>query len=324
MVEVRRLQQLFVLAEELNFHRAAERLHLSQSALSRSIAKLEREVGAILVDRTTHRVGLTSAGAELVGRSAPLLAELDEVVEMTRRRSLLNRETVRLGFKAGAVGRVLTPTIRLFESLHPGTTIELRRLEWADCLDAVAEHRVDMAFFIRISPEDPTIRVVDILREHRVAVLPADHALATRAGLSIEDLSDLPFAISRSVPDEVARWWSVIPRPDGKPPRPGPTVDSIEELLQVVAAGHGTSIVSRSVAAFYGRPDVVFVPVHGIEPARVGLAWRVCDHRSTLGAIRDAALDAARTLNGRNASDTAESPQVLPARVVALRDSTRQ
>src|SRR5437870_7509201 len=83
-IELRHLRSFVAVAEELNFSRAAERLYLSQPALSRQIRTLERVVGCELLRRSTHRVELTLAGAALLDRARPVLAALDEAVAAAR------------------------------------------------------------------------------------------------------------------------------------------------------------------------------------------------------------------------------------------------
>ena len=84
-VELRQLRYFVAVAEELHFGRAAERLHMSQSPLSRAIRELERELGLVLFVRTTRRVELTPAGTALLERARPALAEIDAAVDEARR-----------------------------------------------------------------------------------------------------------------------------------------------------------------------------------------------------------------------------------------------
>jgi DNA-binding transcriptional LysR family regulator len=291
MVELRRLKQLLVLAEELNFHRAAERLHMSQPALSRPIRNLELEVGATLVERTTRAVELTDAGRELVERSRPLMEDLSNVVEDAQRRAGVRRTLLRVGFKAGATGRVMTPVLKAFERQHPEVEVVVRRLGWADQEPALLERRVDVAFLVPTEALDDRLSARELLRENRVVGLPLGHRLAAREEISISELSDDPIPVSRSVPESVTRWWSAIPRADGPQPPIGPSVDSVEEMLEVVAMGRAICLVSRSVEEYYGRPDVVFVPVVDVPLVPVTLVWRTEDARAVLRAFQDVAVE---------------------------------
>jgi DNA-binding transcriptional LysR family regulator len=296
VLALRRLSQLVVLSEELNFHRAADRLHLTQPALSRSISHLEQEVGAPLVIRSTRSVQLTEVGRRLVMRAQPLLEELDGVVAEAQQAGRQRNTSLRVGFKAGAAGRLLTPTVKTFETEHPDVEVRLSRLEWSDQVDALLDDRVDVAFVWLPTPFSPIVTEV-LMSETRCVGISRDHPLATRDHVTTDELADEPVVTSASVPPEIACWWSAIPRPDGSIPPLGPAVASAEEMLEVVARGRGVCFVARSFDAFYGRPDVVFIPVLDLEPAPIALAWRTGDERSILASFRDTALKTARELD---------------------------
>lgn len=298
MLALRRLSQLVVLSEELNFHRAADRLHLTQPALSRSISHLEREVGAPLVIRSTRSVQLTEVGRRLVTRAQPLLEELDGAVDEARAAGRQRQRCLRVGFKAGAAGRLLTPTVKAFEADHPDIEVELSRLEWSDQVGALLEDRVDIAFVWLPAPVSSIVTEV-LMSEPRCIGLAREHPLAMREHVTIGELAGEPVVTSESVPPEIACWWSAIPRPDGSTPPLGPSVGSVEEMLEAVARGRGVCFVARSFEAFYGRPDVVFIPVLDLEPAPIALAWRHAAERPILSRFRDMAMKTARELSDR-------------------------
>ena len=89
-VELRHLEAFQVLADELNFTRAAGRLHITQQALSTQLRQLEHRVGASLFDRTTRTVALTDAGRTLLGHVPEILSAVDRAMAETRERSPVN------------------------------------------------------------------------------------------------------------------------------------------------------------------------------------------------------------------------------------------
>ena len=309
LVNLRRLGQLVVLSEELNFHRTAERLHMTQPALSRSIRQLEQEIGSALVVRTTRHVHLTELGRRLVEQVSPLLEQLDDVVNDAVGAARERRGQLRVGFKAGAAGRLLTPTVMAFEADNPDVEVELHRLDWVDQVDALLGDRVDVAF-VWVPSSIKGIELEELMSEPRCVGVARDHRLAAREHLTIDELRDDPVVTARSVPPEIARWWSAIPRPDGSTPPIGATADSVEEMLEIVARGRGTCFVARSFEAFYGRPDVVFIPVLDLEPAPIALAWRAGEQRSVVASFRAAAVKTGAALRSQEpgvlASATAE------------------
>ena len=117
-IELRQLRYFVAVAEELHFGRAAERLHMSQSPLSRAIRELERELGVVLFVRTTRRVELTPAGSLLLERARRALAEIDGAVADVRRLTRSDDGVLRLGYgpfsgpAAGRIVEVLGPSAR--------------------------------------------------------------------------------------------------------------------------------------------------------------------------------------------------------------------
>jgi DNA-binding transcriptional LysR family regulator len=97
-LELRQLRYFVAVAEELHFGRAAERLHMSQSPLSRAIRDLERELGLVLFVRTTRRVELTPAGAALLERARRALAQVDLAVDDARRAAEPERGALTIGY----------------------------------------------------------------------------------------------------------------------------------------------------------------------------------------------------------------------------------
>jgi len=273
---------------------------MTQPALSRSIRQLEQEIGSALVVRTTRNVRLTELGQRLVDQASPLLEQLDDVVSDALGAARERRGQLRVGFKAGAAGRLLTPTVMAFEAENPEVEVELHRLDWVDQIEGLLDDRVDVAFVWLPLPVKG-IEIAQLMSEPRYVGVARDHRFATREHLTIDELRDEPVVTARSVPAEIARWWSAIPRPDGSTPPTGATADSVEEMLEIVARGRGTCFVARSFEAFYGRPDVVFIPVLDLEPAPIALAWRAGEQRAIVSAFRDAAARAGAALAAETA-----------------------
>src|SRR5919204_5355652 len=126
LVELRELHVFLVLHEELHFGRAAERLRLSQTRVSQTIRELETKLGAPLFTRTSRRVTVTAAGEQLYERVAPQLLELQRTLRDLRESGVGVTGSLRLGLSGpSAGGRSLPEIIRLFESRHPGCSLEV-------------------------------------------------------------------------------------------------------------------------------------------------------------------------------------------------------
>src|SRR3712207_4836231 len=127
-LDLRRLRYFVAVAEKRNFRRAAKQLHVAQPSLSQQIARLERELGVVLFDRSVQPVGLTPAAAELLPRAHRLLSDVDAAAEATRRAGGAPDSQLTVGF-VGSAGRAVIPgVIQVLRQAHPGADIRLRDL----------------------------------------------------------------------------------------------------------------------------------------------------------------------------------------------------
>jgi DNA-binding transcriptional LysR family regulator len=268
-LDLRKLRYFVAVAEELHFGRAAERLYIAQPVLSRQIRKLEQEVGAELLVRSSRNVALTTAGEQLLDEARSLLAAADaarrRVSDITRGEASLT-----IGF---FVGDDFTSALQAFGAAHPDVTVELHRIYWHNQTDVLHDGRTDVAF-VHLPIDDDGLELLRVRSEPRLAVLPAGHPAANKAELSIAELADDPVIIQRGASPGWQSFHNVDPRPDGRHPRPGPVVDNVEEKLQHVAAGRAVSFVPASVSTAVVQPGVAYVRVTDIPPIEICLAWK--------------------------------------------------
>ncbi|MFC0107964.1 LysR family transcriptional regulator [Kibdelosporangium aridum] len=272
-VDLRKLRYFVVLAEELNFGRAAQRLHIAQPVLSRQIRALEDELQVPLFVRDKRSTELTAAGRQLLEDGRPLLAAAEA---LKRRVAQAARGTTRfsIGFMPGIT---VTDWVRAFTARHPDVEVELVRTTWDDQVEALHDGRVDVSV-VRLPIDQRGLTVRPIFAEPRVAVLPAEHRLAGKESIEIIDL-----AAERVLndPDAVPEWRDIsVQLREGTAP-PARRYTSIEEKLEDVASGQGIAIIPKSTSEYYNRPDVVHVPVGDIGPNQVCLAW-ISTRRSPL------------------------------------------
>ncbi|MBV2361820.1 LysR family transcriptional regulator [Streptomonospora nanhaiensis] len=277
-VDTRLLRYFAAVAEELHFTRAAERLYVSQPALSRQIRRLERDLRVTLFERTTRGVRLTPAGEALLPVARRMIDDWAAGQRAARTARAAAQRVLRLGFEATGAADLTTRARMRFRERHPDASIEPHRFNWGGEVAALREGLVDAALIWL--PNDLSGLTTEIVAEEPRAVgMRADHPLAAKDVLTIEDLRDEPLPWARSAPREWVEWWAVVPRPDGSRPRWGPANDNAEELLENVAGGSGVCIVSRSISVYYRRPDLVWRPLVGVEPLRIALGWtHECAH----------------------------------------------
>ncbi|WP_262703138.1 MULTISPECIES: LysR family transcriptional regulator [Streptomyces] len=191
------LRSFVVLADELHFARAAERLHLEQPALSQRIKRLERRVGAKLFVRDTRNVRLTPAGAGFLADVSELLDRLDDAVVRAREVEAGSRGTVRVAYTL-SVGYETLPV--LFGSVQerlPDLSFEAIEMWEKDVLDAVRRRTWDIGL-VRCNPDDPGIASVLIRNEPLILAVPSGHGLAGRTSVRMAELSGERFVITPS------------------------------------------------------------------------------------------------------------------------------
>jgi DNA-binding transcriptional LysR family regulator len=207
-LELRPLRYFVAVAEELHFGRAAERLHMSQSPLSRAIRELERDLGLVLFVRTTRRVELTPAGSALLERARRALAEIDAAVEDARRAAEP---------EGGLLGVGYTPFTRLqatriaqeVQSEHPELQIRLEEDVTPELLRQIAGHELAAAAVM----ETPAaarrygVRIDALKDEPLLAALPATHAYATAEAIPIGAFAAERVLLPREPPGRAFNTW---------------------------------------------------------------------------------------------------------------------
>jgi DNA-binding transcriptional LysR family regulator len=264
-VDLRKLRYFVAVAEHLHFGRAAEALHIAQPVLSRQIKVLEDDLKAPLFVRDKRSTELTPAGVQLLADARPLLAN---AAALRRRvaRVACGPATFVVGFMPGLI---VTAPIRALISRHPELSVEVIRTTWDDQTDVIHDGRADVSF-VRLPIDQQGLKIQHLHTETRVAVLPADHRLAGKTTISITDLADEHLLQN---PNAVPEWRDIATELRARTPRGEPVFHSVEEKLEHVAAGHGITILPRSVTTFYSRADVVHVTIHDIAPNQICLAW---------------------------------------------------
>jgi DNA-binding transcriptional LysR family regulator len=196
-MELRHLETFVAVAEEASFSRAADRLHVVQSAVSATIRNLEREWGVTLFHRTTHRVELSPDGRTLLPEARAALhaaASVGHAVDEVRGGL---RGTIRLGIMQatqGAGGISVAATIAAFRDAHPDVSVEVRQGGSADQAERVRSGELDLTFLGLPDRELPGLDVTVLAEPDMVLVCPPGHRLAARKAIELKDLVGEPFA----------------------------------------------------------------------------------------------------------------------------------
>ncbi|WP_410672145.1 LysR family transcriptional regulator [Amycolatopsis sp. cmx-4-68] len=259
-LDLRLVRYFTVVAEHLNFGRAASALQLAQPSLSRQIQRLEHQLGVRLFDRTPQGSHLTDAGRAFLPRAQALLHAADQAGRAARSAALAQAITV--GYVADLA---ITPAVRELRRRHPGAHVSTRHLNWQDT-HALPERRVD-ALVTRLPLPFRTdrLRVTILYDEPRVLVVPTTHRFAGKESVTLDDLADEQFVACTSSPT----LWSGPLEPS--------IDDSFEDKLELVADGRALAILPAGDRRSTLRPDLATVPVEGIDPCQVVLATRAHD-----------------------------------------------
>lgn len=261
-------------ATELHFGRAADKLRVSQPTLSELVRRLEREIGTPLFARTTRRVALTSAGAELVDRGHAIVKDVSSAIAAVRRVANGEAETVRVGIAPNVVP-VLAPHIANAQQRHaPDITLDMRRMWPPDLLQAVVGGSVDVAINCGYASDPPGVVSEVFCGECVLVALRSTHPLADRDTVGWTELAGESFGIPSAslFPEWSLAQQRVLEKAGIFPP----TVEL--ETTDVAATGWpGQSDVDwvMTGAALNGRDEEVKVlPASPTELLLYKLQWK--------------------------------------------------
>jgi DNA-binding transcriptional LysR family regulator len=293
-VHLRDLRYFVAVAEELNFTRAARRLHLSQPALSKQIQALEAALHAQLLQRNRREVKLTEAGDALLASVRPLLESWDGITATVTEAAARDARVLRVGTLT-SIGRALYPgVIDHFEVRQPAWRVELRSFGWGDPTAGLRDRATDAAFLWL--PIDAEVIAYEILvTERRVVALSAKHPLAARSSVSFLAIADEPLLALPESAGPLRDFWLANDQRGGQPARIAAEVTSADETFEMVAAGVAAHLMAEGNAAIYARPGIACVPVDDLDPAHLAIAWRRDDQRAPVKAFVEACLDAIAT-----------------------------
>lgn len=263
-METRELHYFVAVAEELHFGRAAQRLGIAQPPLSRAISRLERRLGAELLNRTSRSVTLTDAGMVLLREGRIVLDALEAAERRTQRAALAATGEPRLVLtaKAGASSDLLAKLLDAYAAEPGSVPVDVILCAPGEQERLLRNGRADVALLHRPFDRTTGLDAEELLTEGQVAVLPAGHPLTTRRSLhtsELEEFVDLP----------APRW----PNRDGSyPDGPGPEVHDHTQLIQLISLGRTYMLVPDS-ARTQLREGVAAVPVLDAPQVTTVIAW---------------------------------------------------
>ena len=254
-------------AEQGGFSRAASALRISQPAVSKSVAELERQLGTTLIDRTGRTTTLTDAGAMLFTRARELFAVEQSAEDELRTLKGLEGGVLRIAASTTIVNYLLPAYLARFRDAHPRVTLRVASANTRDVARAMLGRRADIAL-VEGPVEHDRLETLPWREDELVVIAHPGHALAHRRRLRLADLSDAPFIVrergsgTRRVAEEALASHGVSVNV-------GLELASTEAIKQAVGAGLGLAIVSRAAIVdqvALGR--IIVLPVHDVSFAR--------------------------------------------------------
>lgn len=288
-MDLRQMRYFLALAEERNFTRAAERLHMAQPPLTRQIRGLEEEIGATLFLRTTKGVELTEAGLALLDEVPNLLSLAQRAKERTLAASRGLSGRLDVGIFGSGVLDVIPRILARFHAERPEVKIVLHSLSKSEQIDALRERRISVGFNRLVPPEDDLV-VETVLRESMVVALPARHPLALRKELRelrITDLSDQPLILYPRLP--IAGLAQQVMQAFHREKSLLSVEQEVEDVLTaiaLVAGGFGVCVTTASTASLR-LPGVVYRPLVSKHLSEIELSclYRRSDESALLVAF---------------------------------------
>jgi len=268
-LEPAELQRFLVLADELHFRKASERLFLSQPALSKHIRKLEKKVGGPLFIRSRRKVALTEAARVLIPLAQKLLQASKGAFESTREAAEGRAGTLRIGFGIASVSEILPRTIIQFRRAYPRVELQMQDMSTPAQISGLLNGTLDIGM-VRMPLSHPQLSHFPLFRERLVAATP--RGVAFRAGLA--GLRDRPFiCYPRAVSETFHGHVLAVCRHAGFTPRIVQEASELFTILNLVRAGLGVALVPSSAV----RMHVPGVRLHELRIPeaewKIGLAW---------------------------------------------------
>ena len=269
---LRQVATFVCLAETQSFRRAAERLRLSQPAVSAHIRELERQVGVALVHRTTRHVSLTAEGKAFAVRAKRALDELDMASQDLRELAAVHRGRVTVACIVPLMATVVPNVVRRIKEMHPGLEVEIRDVLSGQIDQLIASGEVDLAIGPRPTGSNRTFTRLE--RDYFVAAAPADHPIAARATINLREVLAYPIILTTRNTNARAVLERAIHQID-QTLQPRFELVHYFSLGRMIDAGLGITILPRTAVPSLASTSIVAVDIKSPRLFRdIGLITR--------------------------------------------------
>ena len=274
-MDFRHLRYFQAVAEELNFSKAARRLHIAQPALSRAVKELEGHLGVMLFDRNRRSVALTAAGRVLLNETGLLLQRFEESIRKVQRTAAGEEGELRLGFIGPPTQSFLGRVLQEFRRRHPRVSVALEERTPERVWEMVVRGRLDVGLTRPVLASRALGLQTLLLRKERLcAVLPTGHSLAKSTTVRWRDLADEPLIILARR-EGVGLHDAVLDgcRHARFTPKLAHTPSLVSTVLSYVEAGAGVGVIPDSVCSLGAGLSVVFRPLAPAHTVELVMVW---------------------------------------------------
>jgi DNA-binding transcriptional LysR family regulator len=281
------------LAEELNFSRAAQQLHISQPPLSKQIKQLETDLGSQLFERVSRGVRLTEAGELLFGEAQRILSQIEQTQSMIQRVGRGEVGKIALGFTPSAANAVLPPILLEFRNRYPEVELSLHEMKADQLVDRLSNKWIDVSF-LYLPFEDDRFHCRTVSHEPLVVALPSKHPLASKPAVRMRALANEPFVLParhRYMPGLYGQVTELCRRAGFTPNAVQRDVWQMQTILGLVGGGIGIALVPASYRDL-PRKGVVYKEIRDFEPiVEMGAVWRRDDTTPVLHSFLEVVRD---------------------------------
>ncbi len=257
--EIRHIRAFLAVARHANFTRAAQDLHVSQSALTVQIQQLEEALGVRLFDRNKRRVALTEAGRQVMGPLQRLVLDAETIVSQTQEISGLRRGILSMAVLPSVASGILSEVLRRFTAAHPGIAIHVHDVVAERVIEKVKKEEVDFGV-APVTHNDKDLVLLPLFTDRLFAFLPEKHPLSSRASVSLQQIAEYPLVLTgrdssvRAMVDQALRENALTAAPAYE-------TNYMSTSLSLIRAGFGIGILPEHADTMGSASRLVKLPI---------------------------------------------------------------
>jgi DNA-binding transcriptional LysR family regulator len=294
-METFRLECFVALAEELHFHRAAERCHITQPAMSQQIRRLEEELGVQVATRTKRSVALTRAGEVFLEEARKTLRQMEQSIALARRTDSGEIGQLRVGVTSPALYVVFPEIAQHFAQQLPGMGLVVKEMTTAEQEGALRDGDIEVGV-VHPPLDDPGLFCEVVAQPAFHLALPTGHRMAHRKSIALAELANDGFVLfPRQIGPQLYDTIIGLCQSAGFSPKIAQEAHPAQSIIAFVSAGVGIGLIASKVQQLE-RPGVVYVPIDGLRPY---LSLGVASHQETRSPAVRTFIQSARAVGAR-------------------------